>query len=453
MRGSLASRTALLTGSIATAAVLIAGIVAMPLVENAAQAQVQQTLSGQADLVRDIVTNPEDVDHGPGHNDASRELQGIVRYLEAQGVTVLAVIDGQSEPSVLTRAEIELVTTGTDVSSRTCIDESCSFIEARAIATGTGILLVQPLSVADTVSSHALKRIVLALFVGLLLSIVLGWLLARRVSRPLVQAAQAAHSLASGDRDVRLTPVGPTEVADIAEALNFLATALGTSEGRQREFLLSVSHELRTPLTAIRGYAEAMADDVVAAEDLPRIGGIMAAEAQRLDRLVADLLELARTGAVEFPLTINQVDLAAILRDAAYVWADRTKREGVNFKLEIEADEVLVDSDGTRVRQIIDNLAENALRVTPAESVIVFALSADAVLQVRDGGPGLSADDQAVAFAPGELYERYKGVRRVGTGFGLALVGGLAKRLGAKASVGNAPEGGAAFSIAFAKAE
>jgi two-component system sensor histidine kinase BaeS len=145
--------------------------------------------------------------------------------------------------------------------------------------------------------------------------------------------------------------------------------------------------------------------------------------------------------------------LAAILRDAASVWADRTKREGVNFKLEIEADEVLVNSDGTRVRQIIDNLAENALRVTPAESVIVFALSADAVLQVRDGGPGLSADDQAVAFAPGELYERYKGVRRVGTGFGLALVGGLAKRLGAKASVGNAPEGGAAFSIAFAKAE
>lgn len=80
---------------------------------------------------------------------------------------------------------------------------------------------------------------------------------------------------------------------------------------------------------------------------------------------------------------------------------------------------------------------------------IVFELTSDGKLQVRDSGPGLSADDIKVAFQPGELYERYKGVRRVGTGFGLALVGRLANRLGVIATAGKAPEGGASFTIDF----
>ena len=102
------------------------------------------------------------------------------------------------------------------------------------------------------------------------------------------------------------------------------------------------------------------------------------------------------------------------------------------------------------MRQIIDNLVGNALRITPAGGVIVLALSAegaDAVLQVRDSGPGLTTEDMALAFEPGVLYERYRGVRPVGSGVGLALVGRLASRLGGSAQVGTAPEGGAAFTV------
>jgi signal transduction histidine kinase len=107
-------------------------------------------------------------------------------------------------------------------------------------------------------------------------------------------------------------------------------------------------------------------------------------------------------------------------------------------------------TDPTRVRQILDGLAENALRVTPAGAPIVLALAAQhgwAVLQVRDGGPGLTADDFAVAFERSVLYERYRGVRRVGTGVGLALVHGLATRLGGTTAAGRAPEGGACFTV------
>jgi two-component system sensor histidine kinase BaeS len=102
------------------------------------------------------------------------------------------------------------------------------------------------------------------------------------------------------------------------------------------------------------------------------------------------------------------------------------------------------------VRQVLDGLLENALRVTPAGAVIVLAVRAEqgyAVLEVRDGGPGLRPDDLAVAFDRGELYRRYRGVRQVGTGLGLAIVAGLTTRLGGTVEAGHAVEGGARFTV------
>jgi signal transduction histidine kinase len=180
-----------------------------------------------------------------------------------------------------------------------------------------------------------------------------------------------------------------------------------------------------------------------------QVGQIIESESVRLDRLVNDLLDLARTGAVDFPLAQEDVDLVQVLRQASEVWAGRTARENVKFTVTLPDQPVVVRSDAMRIRQIIDNLAENALRVTPEGECIVFALDANGAIEVRDSGPGLTQDDEAVAFQPGELFERYRGVRKVGTGFGLALVGRLASRLGATASVKKAPEGGAAFRIDF----
>jgi len=271
------------------------------------------------------------------------------------------------------------------------------------------------------------------------------------LARPLQHAASAAHRLSTGARDVRLVPEGPAEVADVAEALNALNAALAVSEGRQREFLLSVSHELRTPLTAVKGYAEALSDGVVAPESVAATGQVLVAESDRLERLVCDLLDLARLGADDFRIDVTHVDVSELLRAAGVVWAGRCERAGVQFSLDVPAGPgVVIESDPARLRQIVDGLAENALRVTPSGRPIVFALQVDGggvVLQVRDGGPGLTEDDCRVAFERSVLYERYRGVRRVGTGVGLALVAGLTARVGGRAEAGRAPEGGACFTI------
>ena len=467
---SLGSRAALLTGTIAAVTVIISGLVAMPLIRDAAELQAQSILSRQADLVKDVATNPNDFDmnrgrmpsgmeddgDGDGMNakptsdSTGRALLGLVSYLQAQGIEALAIIPGTSEPAVLTKQQILEVANGNSISGRYCADDQCFLIEARPVGTGTGIVLAQPTSIASNLKSEALTRIGIALIAGFSVAVAIGLLVSRRLTKPLKEAADAAHRLAIGERDVSLMESGPSEISEIAQALNVLAEELSYSEGRQREFLLSISHELRTPLTAIRGYAEAMYDGVVTGEEVTKVGSVVNAEAIRLDRLVADLLDLARTGAVDFPLHLQEIDLRDVVNEASSVWSDRAAREDVQFVCNVSQNAVMVNSDPVRIRQIIDNLAENALRVTPSGQKIIFELTGDGKLQVRDSGPGLSPDDIKVAFQPGELYERYRGVRRVGTGFGLALVGRLANRLGVIATAGIAPEGGASFTIDFA---
>jgi two-component system sensor histidine kinase BaeS len=153
-------------------------------------------------------------------------------------------------------------------------------------------------------------------------------------------------------------------------------------------------------------------------------------------------------------------DLRALAAGAAEVWGRRCEAAGVRFVLENAPAPVLAWTDPARLRQAVDGLLENALRVCPVGAPIVLAVrtefaseptsepaTARTVLEVRDGGPGLTEQDLAVAFNRSALFERYRGVRQVGTGLGLAIVHGLVSRLGATVEAGHAPEGGARFTI------
>jgi signal transduction histidine kinase len=292
--------------------------------------------------------------------------------------------------------------------------------------------------------------------VGLVVGVTAGGAMAALLTRPLRRTAEAARAMGAGRRDVRVTVEGPPEVAAVAESLNELADSLQLSEDRQRRFLLSVSHELRTPLTAVRGFAESIADGVVTGDESADAARVVLAESQRLERLVQDLLDLARLGAVDFRLDVRDVDLAAVLDDAATVWASRAQERGVDLRVERPGAALPVRTDPTRLRQVLDGLAENALRATPPGAPVVLALrgpvpadpaGARAVLEVRDGGPGLADEDHTVAFQPGVLGERYRADRPGGVGIGLSLAHGLVQRLGGDIAVGLAPEGGARFTV------
>ncbi len=436
-----------LTSAVAAIVVIIAGLISYPLVRSAEVTQSQNQLSRLADLTAAAI------DRGSpngGHERDHLLPPSLSATLMSEQVEGYVVFDAAASVPGVPQEEVrELLEHGT-LSTQGDVASGRVFVEGRSLVSGGALVLEQPVSIAGGSAQAGLLRFLMALFIGLLVAIPIGYFAASRLVRPLRAARDAAYEMQAGSRDVRLEPEGPSEVAEIALALNSLSSALNISERRQREFLLSVSHELRTPLTAVKGYAEALADDVIEPQDVAKTGATVAAEAARLDRLVSDLLDLARLGAVDFHVNPAQVDLVEIGEDAAEVWSTRCEREDVRFVQELPSDPLMAVTDPMRLRQIIDNLSENALRVSPSGSIVVLAMRQvfDGVeVEVRDSGPGLTADDMAIAFEPGALYERYRGVRPVGTGLGLALVGRLASGLGGYARVTTAPEGGACFTV------
>ena len=201
----------------------------------------------------------------------------------------------------------------------------------------------------------------LAGLVGAALAAVVALLLSRAVARPVTRVSNASRALAAGEHPEPLRASGPREVAALATSFNDLSAELGRTQEAERAFLLSVSHELKTPLTAIRGHAEALQDGVLE----PRgAGTVIDREARRLERLVGDLLDLARLRRRSFSIQAEPLDLG----DAAVAAFERheavARSFGVGLHAMAEPDAVAL-GDADRVLQALSNLVENALRSTP----------------------------------------------------------------------------------------
>ncbi|MEC3977461.1 sensor histidine kinase [Amycolatopsis sp. H20-H5] len=446
-RTSLAARITGVCLVVAAVAVVVAGLVGSRLVSRTATDVLQQSLSAQANVLASQLD-----DTGIGNRLGVGKVTEVVR---GQGVAVVVRRPGGEQTG--DAASVRVAVKGglgepVARSAKVTIGAVDFLVEVRPIGTrGAAFALVQPIKTAEGTQRSLIRNVLLALGIGLLVAALAGLVLGRLLARPLRHAASVAGSMRAGRRDLRVPVEGPAEVAEVATSVNELADALQHSEGRQREFLLSVSHELRTPLTAVTGFAEAVADGVAEGEDARRAGQTIHREAQRLERLVSDLLDLARLGADEFRLDLVELDLTALARDCAEVWQLRCARENVELRVHLPDAPVRVTADPRRLRQVIDGLAENALRVTTAGAPMVFALTTDgyARLSVRDGGPGLAAEDYPVAFDRGVLNARYRDRRPVGSGIGLALAHGLVTRMGGSITAGPAPEGGAAFTMSF----
>jgi two-component system, OmpR family, sensor kinase len=291
-----------------------------------------------------------------------------------------------------------------------------------------------------------------------LLAVATFWLL-RGALRPLERISEVAGGIAQGDLDVRVSPAEDrSEIGRLGLALNGMLERLedafarrDRSEERLRRFVSSASHELRTPLTSIRGYAEllrrgARHDPKVLEVSISRIES----EATRMGGLIDDLLLLARLDE-QRPLGRVRTDLGLIARSAAQDARVREPERPITVSVD---GSVSVIGDPDRLRQIVDNLLENAHVHTPAAapvSIQVGIRDGLAVLAVIDTGPGIDPDQ-----AP-RLFERfYRGTppgshdaapRTKGSGLGLAIVKMIAEAHGGDATVSSRPGEGARFEI------
>jgi two-component system, OmpR family, sensor kinase len=451
LRPTLATRIALLAVSVAVLTSIAGSVISVNLLQRASEQTARAALvalADQAEATAQVGVSPE-----VAQARARKALQSIniqIAVIRDRGAGAPTLVGDALAVRSLTAEQVQRLANGDSLSLQLPRDEGSVLVEARPTPAG-GIVLAQRRGDAVALGGQALRQLTVSLVVTGLVAVILALLVAWRLSRPLRRTAEAATALAQGARDVAIPEEGPREVADVAASVNRLAGALSHSEARQREFLLSVSHDLRTPLTAITGYAESLADGVVPPDRLPAVGTVIGAEAKRLERLVADLLDLARLDATEMRMDSAPVELHRVVDGAAEIWRHRCSSAGVDFRVEEGEPSVVVWGDAQRLRQALDGLLENALRVTPQGSPIVVATRTEpdavAVLEVRDGGPGLSDDDIPVAFERSALYEKYRGVRQVGTGLGLAIVHRIVDRLGGTVEAGHAREGGARFTI------
>jgi signal transduction histidine kinase len=287
-----------------------------------------------------------------------------------------------------------------------------------------------------------LLGLAIAGLVGAALATAVAFALARAVARPVTRVAEASRGLADGRDPAPLPERGPAEVASLAASFNELARELARAQDAERAFLLSVSHELKTPLAAIRGHAEALSEGVLGPE---QAGGVIERESLRLERLIRDLLDLARLRRRAFSVRAEPVDLASVANQAVERYAPQSRACGVELTAVAE-DGAAAVADSDRVLQAVSNLVENALRCTPRGGGVRVVASPGRI-DVVDDGAGIAPADLEHAFERFHLWERYAAERPVGTGLGLAIVRELADAMGGSVAVQSTAGVGSIFSI------
>ncbi|MBC7347299.1 MAG: HAMP domain-containing protein, partial [Clostridia bacterium] len=234
-----------------------------------------------------------------------------------------------------------------------------------------------------------------------------------------------------GDLTVTVTPRFRDEIGRLAATLNHMTRELQRLDRLKNEFISSISHELRTPLTSIKGFVVTLLEGLPAEEEELRRGlEIINRETDRLTGLVEELLDFSRLAAGQLTLRLSPVDLARLVQETAEQMRPRAVRQGIDLQITIKDHFPPVEADADRLKQVLVNLVDNALKFTPAGGKIIVALERlgqNLALKVADTGVGIDPEE-----LPLVTQRFYRGRRAPagGSGLGLALCQEIVSRHG-----------------------
>ncbi|MDE6839903.1 MAG: HAMP domain-containing protein [Oscillospiraceae bacterium] len=332
-------------------------------------------------------------------------------------------------------------------------DTGDSLVSASApvIYNGSVVGVVRMATSLRKVQSQMLRIVAVTSAIGLFILVVMGMIASyfiRSVLDPVIRVTETAKRIAAGSYGVQMEKKSDDEMGELVDSINDMSMKIDQAERTQSEFISSVSHELRTPLTAINGWAETLYNgEVRDADDVKKGMGIIVSEAQRLTRMVEELLEFSRMETGRFNLSVEPIDILAELEDAVYTYREFFRRKGLELDYtECEEELPLINGDPERLRQVFCNLLDNADKHGGAGGRVEVSVGREedqVAIRIRDYGPGVPQEE-----LPFIKYKFYKGSSKArGSGIGLAVCDEIVNSHGGALDIGNAASGGCVATI------
>lgn len=286
---------------------------------------------------------------------------------------------------------------------------------------------------------------------SLLSALAAGRYQAKRIARPVAEAAQAAKLVSEGRYDTNLNErPGTTELEELYTAVNHMADSLARQECLRKQMTSDIAHELRTPLTAISSYLEAMMDGVW--EATPKRLKSCHEEIGRITGLVADMESLAKAESGNLELKKEPVDLLELAHTAGAPFEVECAKK--NMVLEIGGESSVVDADRGRISQVIVNLLSNAVKYTPENGYVRVSVTdtpESGRLTVKDNGTGISAEELPLIFERFYRTDRSRNRKTGGSGIGLTIARSIVDAHGGSIEVESEPDHGSRFTVTLPK--
>lgn len=291
----------------------------------------------------------------------------------------------------------------------------------------------------DPVDSHRMfltaihRYLIWATIAALALALLLNYLLTRRVLRPLFQMTAITQQVANGNYSERVDVVSRDEVGQLAESFNHMADNLEKVERLRKNMVADIAHELRTPLTNLRGYMEALSDEVIPPSR--EVFKMLEQESLRLVHLVEDLQQLARADAAKAFLDRREISLHLLLGQIVDLYRPNFQEKAITVEWQLKPGSEMVTADGDKLLQAIRNLTDNAWKYTPHNGTVIISTSRTSggiKTTFANSCEGIAEEDIPFIFERFFRADRSRSRDVGGAGIGLAIVKELIEAHGGK---------------------
>lgn len=275
-------------------------------------------------------------------------------------------------------------------------------------------------AVNQRVNEYLISAYIIGLII-LLLALYLSTLMSNRVIRPIYELKDVADSIAAGDLSARARQYDRDEVGELAETINYMAEEIKKTENLKNDFISSVSHELRTPLTSIKGWSETILTGNINNTEETKLGlEIISRESERLSGLVEHLLDFSKLEANRIQLSPVDFNIVELVERVFKQLSIHLKRHSISYGIHYDKKELIIYGDKNRLRQVLINILDNAIKFTPDYGRI------DCQIHQDDRGLSIDLADNGSGIAPehlAKIEEQFYKIdpNTVGSGLGLAI--------------------------------